>query len=166
VSDESLGTTNALAKSTHHATYSPHESFNATKIAIHHAERRENHTNGIIDTHAATDAVENGQSELRTNGNLRHKVTKLSWVQLTQGRTVEASVDEEEDSNIYYSDDDEAAQDVNSLAGTEHAECADSWADRKRKRPQIENGPNDFKSGTGIASIAPFVTNMKTFSYW
>jgi hypothetical protein len=160
MSDESLCTTNGSAKSTHHATYSPH---NATKIAIYRTETRYNHTNGIIDTQAPTDAIENGQSELRTNGKLRHKVTKRSWVQLTQARTVAASVDEGEDSSIYYSHDDEDVQVVNSLAGTEHAECADSWA--HRKRPRTENAPNDFKP-TGISSIAPFVTNMKTFSYW
>jgi hypothetical protein len=76
VSNESLGTSNASAKYTHHATYSPHESFNATKIAIYRAETCTDHTNGITDTQAPTE------------------------------------------------------------------------------------------SGTGISSIAPFVTNMKTFSYW
>jgi hypothetical protein len=159
--DESLGTTNASAKSLHDSTYSPCESFTATKIAIYHAETRKDKMNDVLDRKAPTDSVGNGQSELRTNGEMRRKVTKRPCVQLP---TATASVDEREDSSIYYSHNDGVIQDVTSLAGTEHAECAGSWADRKRS--QTKNSPNDFKSGTGISSIAPFVTNMKTFSYW
>jgi hypothetical protein len=54
---------------------------------------------------------------------------------------------------------DGVVQDVNSLAGTELnvrvlgpiASASDHGA---------------FKSSTGISSIAPFITNMKMFSYW
>jgi hypothetical protein len=134
--DESLGTTNASAKSIH----------------------------ATIDTQAPTDPVENGKSELRTNDKVGKRT--FPWVQHPPGRTAATGVDEGEDSGIYYSHDDGSVQDVNSLAGSGHAECGDSLADRKRKRPRTENAPNDFKSGTGISSIAPFVTNMKTFSYW
>lgn len=153
--DQILSTSNASAKSMH-ANYSSYEASTATKNASYHAETR---TNDIFDKKAPTDAVKIEQNKLRTNGKMRGKVAKRPRVQLPP-----ASVDEEEDNSIYCSHDDGTVQDVNSLAVAEDAEYGDAWADRKR--PRTENAPNDYNSGTGISSIAPFVTNMKTFSYW
>jgi hypothetical protein len=162
--DESLGTTNASAESVH-ATYPPYESSTPTKIDIDCAET---HTGDILDTLAPTDAFESGQSELGKSGKIRRKVAKrtLPWVQLPPARAATAGVDEGDDSSISYTPDNGAVQDVNSLVGTDHGECGDTWTERKRKQPRTENAPSDSKSGSGISSIAPFVTNMKTFSYW
>jgi hypothetical protein len=160
--DESLGTTNASAKSIH-ANYPPSESSTPTKVGIDRADTR---TNDILDTLAPTDAFDSGQSELRTSGKIHRKVAKRTfpWVELPPARTATAGVDEGDHSSISSSPDNGAVQDVNSsLAGTYHE---DTWIERKRKRPRTENAPYDSKSGSGISSIAPFVTNMKTFSYW
>jgi hypothetical protein len=102
------------------------------------------------------------QNEPQTSGKLFRKVAKRTFPWATQPPRAPTTHDGREVPRAPTTHDGREVQNV----VTEHAESGDFGADRKRKRPRTENTPDNVESGKEVASIAPFVPNLRTYSYW